>query len=39
METSYQGFLNTGLPSLDALVHAGAVNGKANSMAAHAVTA
>lgn len=36
METSYQGFLNTGIPSLDALVHAGVVNGKANNTA-HAV--
>jgi len=31
METSYQGFLNTGIPSLDALVHTGAVNGHAHS--------
>jgi DNA-binding GntR family transcriptional regulator len=31
METSYQGFLKTGLPSLDALVHA---NGKVNGQAA-----
>jgi len=31
MEASYQGFLNTGLPSLDALVHAGA-NGKTNGV-------
>ena len=31
MEPSYQGFLNTGLPSLDALVHSAAVNGKVNS--------
>jgi DNA-binding GntR family transcriptional regulator len=39
METSYQGFMNTGLPSLDALVHSAgpvAVNGKANG-AAHAM--
>jgi DNA-binding GntR family transcriptional regulator len=39
MEASYQGFLNTGLPSLDALVHSGAangLNGKSNG-AAHAV--
>jgi DNA-binding GntR family transcriptional regulator len=39
METSYQGFMNTGLPSLDALVHAAgpvAVNGKTNG-AAHAM--
>jgi len=46
METSYQGFLNTGLPSLDALVHpasaAGGSNGKANGAShngAHAAIA
>jgi DNA-binding GntR family transcriptional regulator len=32
METSYQGFLNTGLPSLDALVHSGVANGKTNGV-------
>ena len=37
METSYQGFLNTGLASLDALVHSGALNGQSNGAAAHAV--
>ena len=34
METSFQGFLNTGLPSLDALVHSTPTNGKAISNAA-----
>jgi len=36
METSYQGFLNTGLPSLDALVHSGVINGKTNGASHHA---
>jgi len=31
LETSYEGFLNTGLPSLDALVHSANANGKANA--------
>jgi DNA-binding GntR family transcriptional regulator len=40
METSYQGFLKTGLPSLDALVHAAPPNGhgKANGATNAAVT-
>ena len=40
METSYQGFLDTGIPSLDALVHSSSVNGHApntNNSMSHAV--
>lgn len=33
LETSYEGFLNTGLPSLDALVHAVPPNGNSNGVA------
>jgi len=36
MDQSYQGFLNTGLPSLDALVHSAHPNGKSNGLASNA---